>query len=332
MNSPGSSPAMSSRPAWRHWQAEGSALQRVDYWKDVVCQAVLHVTMTPDEPGDPLLFDGVIQSRDQAGSRLVNFRSSAHRIIRNALQVNQGDDQYLMISLQCRGASHMEQRKGGVSLGGGDIGVIDSAQPFQLHFPDAIERRIVMLPRALLAARLPRFGMLDEPLRLGADDAVTSVMAHTMQVLTGPTEVGDADVQVLLANIADLLALRLRGARGANLPGRMAYEQLLRAIDRNLDVIGFTPAEAAARTRISLRTAHRLFQQYSEPRISLEQYIVDQRLARAHGALTQGRAASVSEAAFAAGFSDLSHFARRFKARFGVAPSSLLLRDSPRAR
>ncbi|HEY0295420.1 MAG TPA: helix-turn-helix domain-containing protein [Bordetella sp.] len=313
-------------PSWRRWQADGPAQKRTSYWQDVVCETMLHVTMAPGEPADARPFDGILESCAQADARLVNFRSSAHRITRDARQAGLGNDQYIIVGLQRRGMTSLSQRHGEVRLAYGDIGVIDGTQPFQMQFADTIERCVVLLPRLVLKDRLPRFGGLKAPLRLGADDAVTAILARTVQALTTEhSSFDDGSASVLLSHIADLLALRMTDSAGQpELPGRLAYENLLRIIDRHLGMAGLTPAYAAAQARMSLRTAHRLFRQYSEPRISIEKCIFERRLVRAYQALAQGKARNVSDAAFTAGFADLSHFTRRFGERFGISPSALL--------
>ena len=75
----------------------------------------------------------------------------------------------------------------------------------------------------------------------------------------------------------------------------------------------------AAETGISVRYANTLL---SAEGSSLERYILNRRLERCRRALEDPRHAhrTVGEIAFAWGFSDLSHFARRFKAKFGVSP------------
>jgi AraC-like DNA-binding protein len=54
--------------------------------------------------------------------------------------------------------------------------------------------------------------------------------------------------------------------------------------------------------------------------ITFQTYIIDLRIQRA-AELMQARRASVTEAAFGAGFNDLSYFARMFRKQVGVSPS-----------
>ena len=85
------------------------------------------------------------------------------------------------------------------------------------------------------------------------------------------------------------------------------------------DLLDLRPAAVSAETGISVRYANALL---SAEGTSLERCILDRRLERCRRALEDRRQAhrTIGEIAFAWGFSDLSHFGRRFKAEFGVSP------------
>jgi AraC-like DNA-binding protein len=78
---------------------------------------------------------------------------------------------------------------------------------------------------------------------------------------------------------------------------------------------------------ISVRYANTLL---SLEDTSLERYIVQRRLDCCRQALDDPIHArrSISEIAFEWGFSDLSHFGRRFKAAFGASPSEYRRRQA----
>lgn len=316
-------------PRWRRWQAAGTPAQRVDYWKDVVCEAVLDVAMTPGQEVAENAFHGSIYSRDQGGARLVNFRSASHRIQRTAGQADHASDEFLMISLQKRGACRLTQRQGEVELVQGDIGVLDSVQAFDIDFPADVERRMVLLPRALLQARLPSFRNLAGPHRLAANQALTRVLAETLSALTSRQDnLDDSLANTLLGSMADLLAVRFSQERNTapSLNGEASFLRICRYIDECASEPGLTPAGIAQAHGMSLRTLQRLFHRHGAAGLGIEAHIVERRLLRAQRLLSQGAARNVSEAAFAAGFSDLSHFTRRFQGRFGVTPSAVLRR------
>jgi len=76
------------------------------------------------------------------------------------------------------------------------------------------------------------------------------------------------------------------------------------------------------RHRVTPRYIQRLFEHDST---SLTQFVLYERLARAHRLLGSARDArrTISEIAFAVGFGDLSYFNRSFRRRYGMTPSDV---------
>jgi transcriptional regulator GlxA family with amidase domain len=83
-----------------------------------------------------------------------------------------------------------------------------------------------------------------------------------------------------------------------------------------------TLAAVAARHRISPRTVQLLFESEG---LTFSQFVLEQRLTRAHHMLVDSRhaASTINAIAWAAGFGDLSHFNRHFRRRFGATPSDV---------
>jgi AraC-like DNA-binding protein len=83
------------------------------------------------------------------------------------------------------------------------------------------------------------------------------------------------------------------------------------------------PPEVAAKAGISLRYLQKLFTQHGS---TCSEFIYSFRLQHAahllHRRVQLGTSQSLSEVAYACGFSDYSHFARRFRHRFGHAPGA----------
>jgi transcriptional regulator GlxA family with amidase domain len=81
----------------------------------------------------------------------------------------------------------------------------------------------------------------------------------------------------------------------------------------------------AGECRLSVRHLNRLFEREGT---SLMRYVWDRRLTRCHREVTDPvmRGRQMGEIAFAAGFNDLSHFSRAYRARYGCTP-----RDARRA-
>ncbi|MET8772022.1 AraC family transcriptional regulator [Streptomyces sp. NPDC004658] len=89
---------------------------------------------------------------------------------------------------------------------------------------------------------------------------------------------------------------------------------------RHLADRGLTPERIAAEHAISVR---RLYVLLGEAGLSLEQWLIAERLGRAREMLASARYDRLTVAAIAArcGFGSPSHFSRRFQAAYGVAPS-----------
>lgn len=313
---------------WRQWRARGSRKQRVDYWNDVICQAVLDVDMTVAKAQSGQLFVGNISSLNQVGARFVNFRSSSHGVARTPGQVDRTDAGYLMVSLQCRGQSRLTQRRNEVVLDPGDVGIIDSGLPFSLFFPQEVDRRIVMLPKSLLAPRTRALANWQGPIRIRSGFVLSPLIAQLIRTLTERNQpLADGHAHLMLESIADYVADCLgpdRSVEPGQAAARATYEALVRHVAQHVASADLDAASAAAAAGISVRTLHRLFKRFADS--SFEQYVIQKRLLLARQGLASQIHTSVSAAAFSAGFNDLSHFTRRFTASFGVQPSSLLAR------
>ena len=78
----------------------------------------------------------------------------------------------------------------------------------------------------------------------------------------------------------------------------------------------------AARHKVTPRYVQRLFEETGS---TFTEYVLGQRLVRAHRLLTDARLSeqTLTAIAFEVGFSDLSYFNRAFRRRFGATPSDL---------
>jgi AraC-like DNA-binding protein len=106
-----------------------------------------------------------------------------------------------------------------------------------------------------------------------------------------------------------------RGLRAARLAA------VLRCIRIDYADPDLSPQNVARRVGISTRYLHGLLQ---DTEASFSERVRDLRLAKAFTLLCAGRGSpcSVSEAAYEAGFSDLSYFNRSFRRKYGLTPTA----------
>jgi AraC-like DNA-binding protein len=152
--------------------------------------------------------------------------------------------------------------------------------------------------------------------------AVTDARGVTALAQLLQTEAFEGGAGALMAAdaLSEALALKLlrvapRGARCGRSPGiRRALEQIEQRYAESLDVDTLARTASMSRYHFSRR-----FQE--ELGVSPYAYLQQWRLARAAELLKGGRSA-VTEAAYSCGFSDLGRFGRKFRQRYGCAPSA----------
>ena len=173
------------------------------------------------------------------------------------------------------------------------------------NLSDAVSKSI---ERNSLAVRL----LISYLLTLDAEDRVTSPDARRMMV----------------THICDLLALAIGPSRDAAAlaEGRGVRASRLAAIKAdildNLTRTDLSASGIAARHSVSRRYLYMLFEAEG---LTFSEFVVEQRLARARGMLTDPRFAhrSINAIALDVGFGDLSYFNRTFRRRYGMTPSDV---------
>ena len=143
------------------------------------------------------------------------------------------------------------------------------------------------------------------------------------EALTAP-----ASQRLIISHFYDLVALAL----GANGDAKaLAADRTVRAvrlaaikadIAANLHDGDLNATMVATRNRVTVRYLHKLFESEG---ITYSEFVLGQRLARAHCLLTNPLHSrrAISTIAFELGFNDLSYFNRTFRRRYNATPSEI---------
>ena len=199
-------------------------------------------------------------------------------------------------------------------------------------------------PGNLLALRVPRSRFA--PLVTRVDDryfrpipaptpALRLLIDYIQVVQRGDHEPGPDLRPLVVSHIHDLMAVAAGATRDAE---EAARDRGLRAarlhaikadIARNLDG-DLRVGALAARNRCTTRFVQRLFEGDGT---TLTEYVLNQRLARAHRLLMDPRRAGekISAIALDAGFGDLSYFNRAFRRLYGETPSGVRVHTAGRS-
>lgn len=295
---------------------------RFDYWHSVACQ---NVTNHDSSPSCRPRFHAELRAGELADFKLVEFSNAAMTVAHNAGHAAQADPEEVLICRQGAGRLIVEQEGRQVLLEPGDITLLDPRSPYVAEFSPNSHLLVVKAPRRELEGRI---------------GSMRSIVAYNLRSteptvgLTGeflaavPNYVGRLDslAEGLVRNQAlDLVALSIGTAMG-DLPPNASTARLLArmrvraAIEAGLQNPRLNASAIASTAGVRVRYANSVL---ADEHTSISRLIQERRLERCRKALEDPAQAhrSVSEIAYAWGFSDMTHFGRKFRHAFGPLPS-----------
>jgi AraC-like DNA-binding protein len=297
---------------------------RVGLWREVFGRSVLRLDIEP-LPGVP--FSSDLKVYPLPGLTLVSAAMCGMREQRTRELTADGNDS-IGFAINLSGPFIASRRGDDVVLGPGDA-ILASCADLGTFTRPSFGRAIgFCMPRAGLAAMLPNVeDMLTRAIPCGAG-ALGLLSGYLASVMADPALGAPEFQQLAVTHIYDLVALMMGASRdvAAVAEGRGARAARLSAlkadINKNLGSRELTIDAVAARHRITPRYIQRLF---ADDGTSFTDFVLGQRLARAHRLLMDPRYANaaVSAIAFEAGFGDLSYFNRMFRRVYGATPSDV---------
>lgn len=297
---------------------------RLAYWYDVACKVfVKHECRVESSP----VFDASIQrgtlgelSIIEVESQGLNYAAVSARDIAN------DEDGVFLFGLQLEGCATVIQDGREATLQPGDFSLLDAQRPYTSHYSSKWRRLFVRIPHRALKARLgPTSDITARAVR--RENGIGDILSDYVRLL--PPRIGSLqpnERERVGEQLLDLIALALGAQRRTDeMPSlssarAVALLHLRTVIEARLHDPSLDPESAAAAAGISVRYANSLLAHGGQ---SLQRLILARRLERCRMALADARQAhrSVGEIAYAWGFSDQSHFTRRFKSVFGCPPS-----------
>lgn len=232
-----------------------------------------------------------------------------------------GDRDVFGIQLILSGRERLSIGDDEVDAGPGDVLLWDTAESLRFEVTERLHKLSVMLPLSRLHSWLPR------PLRLlprhfpqgstGAQLLSTYLTAVSPAYLAGelphPEGLSEAGIGLVVNLLGQPQPDSASTVRALQLRRIQAY------INAQLGDPSLSPPLIASANRISLRYLHDLFDAAG---LSVMQYLITQRLARCQRELSNPRMMrrKISDIALSCGFSNLTHFARRFRLQYGLSP------------
>ncbi|MCM6778459.1 helix-turn-helix domain-containing protein [Nocardia sp. CDC159] len=280
--------------------------------------APAHIVLTDTEQA----VQGRIETWQLGPANLSRIRTGGYYVDRTPRQIRTTPSPSLMIVVSPRHTVRWAHTDSQHEILPGKLYLADLNTPFEASWNGG----------EVLTLQMPMedLGVSMESIR----DAVGSLSASPMQrLITGQlmfmTDVADAlenetaswDVgEALLGLTRGLITSEaVRKGDGAALPADALLAQIRAYIRRHAADSDLTVARIARAHYISVR---RLYQLCANANFSLQQAIIEERLHQARRALSDPRSRQEPIAVIAShyGFRDPSHFARRFRAAFGMTP------------
>lgn len=261
------------------------------------------------------LFDGVVAA---------DFQTSELRGGPNARQARRGDDRIVM-QICHHGSSFVEQRGSAFGVAAGDAAVVRNDQ--QGHVDFAQDTRVLcLLVEDTLVRPLLKSGWSRAALHVPAATPALRLLTNWLASRADVELSGNPALRVLyVRHTADLVAMILGPHSDAHavLEGRGVKAARLKAIINAIKKNATRPDLSADKIGRGLDISERYVRLLlEETGMTFSEHLTEERLQHARSLLRAphltGR--SIAEIAMMAGFSDISHFNRSFRRRFGATP------------
>jgi AraC family transcriptional activator of tynA and feaB len=307
----------------QRWSTEhlqpGRALS---YWRDVICENLLQMHIQSSQGS---AFFGHIE-KHAFGPIKANFIAVSEQNVwrERTAACNAKDHLFHLIHVR-KGVQLIEQYGRRLTIKAGNCLLIDCLAGFEFDFPQGVEALVLEIRRDWLKGWLPApedaaARLIDGRIGWGA------TLASALSNVT-PTTVGASGLppMVIAEQIVSLLALAAsHGDPGPTTHKRALLRRVTETVRERCHECELDPATVAAALGLSRRYLHLLF---ASAGTTFSQELYACRLNKAQRLLCDRRfeGLGIAEIAWNCGFSEPSHFTRRFRERFGAAPSAYRL-------
>jgi AraC-like DNA-binding protein len=260
----------------------------------------------------------------QCGLGVIDHGGDPYRFERTRRATHVADTDCYRAFFQLAGRSAVTQNEHAVQLAVGDVGLLDGAWPATRISDNGAQWLSIYLPRQSLVSHL---GFEPQACLRGRSETLAARVLHQL-VLDGieeqETQAARSGPHMRLA-LYDLVGALFApsdqsfGSRHSD----MLFKRIRGIMEDSFADPNFGPNEVAAGTGISLRYLQKLFtERGSTCSESLYSLRLDHAARLVNRRASLGTNQPLSEIAYACGFRDYTHFARKFRHRFGHPPGA----------
>jgi AraC-like DNA-binding protein len=298
------------------------ARDRFDLWHSVACKNLVDHSSLPE---CRLTFDAQIETGYLGNLELVLFHNSPMRVSHTARHIAHAKSDHVFVCRQAAGVVFLEQDTREIALEAGDVALLDPLLPYEGNFLADSETLVLKVPRRELEARVGKTrDMIARSIKpVKTEDHLMSSLSAMLPSLAG--KMNSVSDEMVGNHALDLIAVSLAKTMEADRPRVSSAKALVllsirSAIEVRLRDPSLSAQAVADAVGVSVRYANAVLAEHDT---SIMRLIQARRLARCRYALEDPNQAhrTVSEIAYGWGFSDMTHFGRRFKKAYGVLPS-----------
>ncbi|WP_420966697.1 helix-turn-helix domain-containing protein [Bradyrhizobium sp. B120] len=297
---------------------------RLPLWREHFGRCVVHADIEPLS-NIPIQADASLQAVQ--GLRMLALKGTSMRFNRLQANLADGDDSVGVIFCS-PGRSQLSQRGREVELRAGDAIAILHSEPASVIYVDGLQFGLAV-PRAELEQRVTNVESLAMRPIGHRTEAFRLFATYLKSVLKARALTAPKLRHTVVTHIHDLVALAISecpalGESGASAVVAARHSAVLDYITTHFQEPGLSVQTVARCQGISPRYLQRLM---ASSGTSFTERLNELRLQRAFELLTGSRAERqrISDIALEVGFSDVSHFNRLFRVRFGDSPRGVRL-------
>jgi AraC-like DNA-binding protein len=245
-------------------------------------------------------------------ARFSRLQAGAHIVRGDRVVARSDDPDSIKVLLQASGRSRIEQGGQRIDIGPGTAVVYDPTRPYTLVHPEPVRLHIVQISRAHLS-RQCRDG-LNRPLRAGFRNAAGRTLLNQARLALSGGLSNDTGIDAMEGVLA------LFGDWSARSRWSLATlrQRALEAMERHLADPELKVGPLASSLGCSSRYLHLAFAEVGETPADC---LWGRRLDVAHRHLADASdTRTISDIAYALGFSSSAHFSRLFRQRFDCSP------------
>lgn len=301
--------------------------QKLEYWNEAVSETF--VSLQCAALGERDFIDGEISIKSLASLEVSKVRGTEQLVSRVSSGISEdSENDFYLVGIQTRGSCVVSQDGKDAKIERGGFSLYDPRRPYSLELTDDFEQLVVRVPRASLDRH---FAGAEQLSALGVEvsNGAGMLLSNSIRSFAHEIDSLSPDAAYSVAQgIEHLMVAGLEAVAKTSIKGTFAARRRLVQgyILKNLRNPELSVVLISAALHLSPSSVHRAFASEGE---TVMNWVWQQRLDGVHRELSKSRhRGTLTELAYAWGFSDSAHFSRAFRRRFKMAPSQLRVQGS----